>query len=41
MTVRNNGGSVHDINPDAGSNGVGVRDIMTGGGSGWICVYYK
>jgi len=41
MTVRNNGGSVHDDILDAGGNGVGVRDIMTDSESGWICVYCK
>ena len=39
MTVGNNGGSVHDLILDGGSNGVGVRNIMTDTGSGWICVY--
>ena len=39
MTVRNNGESVHDVILNAGSNGVGVRGIMTDGGNGWICVY--
>ena len=41
MTVGNYGGSVCNVVPDAGNDGVGVHDIVVNGGSGNICVYHK
>ena len=34
MTVGGNGGSVRNVIPDAGNDGVDVRDIVT---NGWNC----
>ena len=38
-TQGNNGEGVHDVIMDAGSDSVGVRDIVTNGRNGCICVY--
>ena len=41
MTVGNNGDGVHDVVLGPGDGGVGVRDIMTNGRNGCICIYCK
>lgn len=40
MDVRNDAG-VRDVAPNVGNNGVGARDIIAGGGDGYIHVYHK
>jgi len=41
ITVRNYGGSVCNVIPNAKNDGMGVHDIVVNAGSGNICVYYK
>jgi hypothetical protein len=41
IAVGKNGGGARSVIPDAGNDGVSVRDIMVNSRNGWICVYCK
>ena len=38
MNVGSNGAGVHNIIPDAGNDSMGVRDTMTNGRNGCVCL---
>ena len=40
-SVGNTGAGVYNVSPDAGSDGVGVRGIITSGGNSYICIRCK
>jgi len=41
MTIGNSDGGVHNVVLDAGSDGLGVRDVMVNGCSGCVCVHWN